>query len=90
MSRSAYAALVSAEINRHKHYPASVSGVTGTVGVVFTVGASGAIVSHTITHSSGNAAFDATVHQMMAASHPPAPPDGSFHGSVNIKFNLPQ
>ncbi|MGO8845838.1 MAG: TonB family protein [Methylocella sp.] len=90
MSNAAYAALVSAEINRHKHYPASAreSGHGGAVGVVFSVGASGAIVSHSITRSSGNSAIDATVHEMMASSHPPPPPGGHFRGSVTISFNL--
>lgn len=90
MSNAAYAALVSAEINRHKHYPAGAreTGATGAVGVVFSIGPSGAIVSHSITRSSGNGAIDGTVHQMMAASHPPPPPGGHFRGSVTISFNL--
>ncbi|GAB1715828.1 MAG: hypothetical protein NTAFB05_08700 [Nitrobacter sp.] len=90
MSRSAYGALVSAEINRHKTYPASArsAGIAGSVGVVFSVGASGAIVSHSITRSSGNGALDAAVHGMMAAAHPPPPPGGHFRGSVTIHFNL--
>lgn len=90
MSNAAYAALVSAEINRHKHYPASArdAGAAGSVGVVFTVSSSGAIVAHTIMHSSGNGAIDAEVHQMMGAAHPPPPPGGSFRGSVTISFNL--
>jgi periplasmic protein TonB len=90
MSNAAYAALVSAEINRHKHYPASArdAGAAGAVGVVFTVGSSGAIVVHSITRSSGNSAIDAEVHQMLAAAHPPPPPGGSFRGRVTISFNL--
>lgn len=90
MSNAAYAALVSAALNRNKHYPAAARevGATGTVGVTFSISSSGAIVAHTITRSSGNSAIDAEVHQMMAATHPPAPPGGSFHGSVAINFNL--
>ena len=90
MSNAAYAALVSADINRHKHYPAYARerGTTGSASVVFSVGPSGAIVSHTITRSSGNGAIDAEVHQMMVASHPPPPPGGRFRGSVAISFNL--
>jgi len=90
-SSAAYAALVSAEINRQKHCPASAreNGTGGAVGVVFSIGSSGAIISHSITRSSGNnSAIDATVHQMLAASHPPHPPGGSFRGSVTISFNL--
>ncbi|QGM99994.1 TonB family protein (plasmid) [Methylocystis parvus] len=90
MSNAAYAALVSAEINRHKHYPPSArqSGSTGSVSVVFSIGPSGAITGHSITRSSGDSAIDAAVHQMMAASHPPPPPGGHFHGSVTISFGL--
>jgi len=90
MSNAAYAALVSAEINRHKHYPAGAreAGAGGAVGVVFSIGPSGAITSHVITRSSGNGAIDATVRQMLAASHPPPPPGGHFRGSVTISFNL--
>lgn len=90
MSEAAYAGIVSAELNRHKIYPseARAEGAQGRVGVVLTIGSSGAIVSHTITRSSGNSAIDAAVHQMVAASHPPPPPNGSFHGSVGINFSL--
>jgi len=90
MSNAAYAALVSAAINRNKHYPSSAreSGATGSVGVVFSISSTGAIVSHTITRSSGNSALDAEVRQMMSSTHPPPPPGGSFRGSVTISFNL--
>ncbi|WP_438501520.1 TonB family protein [Methylosinus sp. 3S-1] len=90
MSKAAYAALVSAEIHRHKHYPASArqSGSTGAVSVIFSIGPSGAIVSHSITRSSGNGAIDAAVHEMLAISHPPPPPGGFFYGNVTISFDL--
>jgi protein TonB len=90
MSNAAYAALVSAEINRHKHYPPSARerGATGSVGVVFSIGPSGAVTSHAITRSSGNGAIDAAVHQMLAVSRPPPPPGGYFRGSVVISFDL--
>jgi protein TonB len=90
VSRSAYAALVSAEINRHKLYPASAreAGVEGSVGMVFAIGPSGAIVSHAITRSSGYGALDAAANQMMAASNPPPPPDGAFQGQIAINFHL--
>ncbi len=90
MSNAAYAALVSAEINRHKFYPAGAraSGANGSVGVTFSIGPSGAIRSHSITRSSGNSALDAAVGQMLASSHPPPPPGGSFYGSTTIHFNF--
>ncbi|MGA2495436.1 MAG: energy transducer TonB [Roseiarcus sp.] len=90
VSRSGYAALVSAEINRHKLYPASAraAGAEGSVAMVFTIGATGAIVSHAITRSSGYGALDAAADQMMATSNPPPPPDGAFHGQIAINFRL--
>lgn len=90
MSNAAYAALVAAEINRHKFYPAGAraSGANGSVGVTFSIGPSGAIRSHSIIRSSGNSALDAAVGQMLASSHPPPPPGGSFYGSTTIHFNF--
>jgi periplasmic protein TonB len=90
MSLSAYGALVSAEVNRHKFYPpdARGAGAFGNVGVVFTIGPAGTVISHSITRSSGNAAIDAAVHAMMAAVQLPAPPGGHFLGSIVIKFSL--
>ncbi|WP_294534216.1 TonB family protein [uncultured Rhodoblastus sp.] len=90
MSPGAYAALLAAEVARHKVYPAAARAAqaTGSVGVAFTVGASGRVVSHSITRSSGNAALDAAVHAMMAAVHAPPPPGGVFRSSTNINFSL--
>ena len=90
MSNSAYAALVAAEINRHKFYPAAAraAGALGSVGVAFSVGPSGAITSHSVTRSSGDSALDAAASQMLAAAHPPPPPGGSFHGATTIHFNF--
>jgi periplasmic protein TonB len=90
MSEAAYAGIVSAELNRHKIYPseARAEGAQGRVGVILTIGPSGAIISHSITRSSGNSAIDAAVHQIVASSHPPPPPGGSFRGSVGINFSL--
>jgi protein TonB len=90
VSRSAYAALVSAEINRHKLYPAGAraAGAEGSVAMVFTIGTAGAIVSHAITRSSGYGELDAAASQMIAAANPPPPPDGAFHGQIAINFHL--
>ncbi|MDN5870951.1 MAG: TonB family protein [Nitrococcus sp.] len=90
MARLSYAALVSAELNRHKIYPASArdAGASGNVAVVLTVGPSGDIIAHRITRSSGNAAIDAAVHTMMTLAQPPPPPGGRFVGSVVIRFQL--
>jgi protein TonB len=89
-SRASYASLLSAELNRHKIYPSSAraAGVTGSVGVAFTVGASGEIVSHAITRSSGSAALDGAVEAMIAAVRAPPPPGGSFHASTTVNFSI--
>ena len=90
MSRGAYAGILAAELRRHQFYPASAraDGVTGSVGVAFTVGASGRVVSQSITRSSGNSALDGTARAMMNAVHTPPPPGGSFSTSTTIRFNL--
>lgn len=87
---ASYASLVAAEIARHKHYPASAreSGVAGSVGVAFTVGGGGTIVSHSIVRSSGHGELDAAVHGMMAAVRLPPPPGGVYRSSISVRFDL--
>jgi protein TonB len=89
-SRASYASLLSAELNRHKIYPSSAraAGVTGSVGVAFTVGASGEVVSHAITRSSGSPALDGAVEAMIAAVRAPPPPGGLFHASTTVNFSI--
>jgi protein TonB len=89
-SRASYASLLAAELNRHKLYPASAraAGVTGSVGVAFTVGAAGEVVSHAITRSSGSSALDRAVEAMVAAVRAPPPPGGSFHASTTVNFSI--
>jgi protein TonB len=89
-ARSNYGSIISAELNRHKTYPAIARsrGDTGSVGVSFMVGGSGRIVSHSVFTSSGSSALDGAVHAMMRAAHAPPPPGGSFHGSIVVRFNL--
>ncbi|MCW2318716.1 protein TonB [Rhodoblastus acidophilus] len=91
-ARVNYGAIISAELNRHKTYPATARerGEFGAVGVAFTVGGDGRIVSHSIISSSGSSALDGAVHGMMRAAHAPPPPSGSFHGSIVVRFNLSQ
>ena len=90
MSLGAYAALLAAEVARHKVYPAAARAAqaTGSVGVTFTVGPSGRVVSHSITRSSGNGLLDGAVHAMMAAVHAPPPPGGVFRSSTTVNFSL--
>jgi len=89
-SRASYAALLSAELNRHKIYPsaARAAGVTGSVGVAITVGPSGDVISHAITRSSGSADLDGAVEAMMAAVRAPPPPDGFFRTSTTVNFRI--
>jgi protein TonB len=89
-SRASYASLLSAELNRHKIYPyaARAAGVAGSVGLAFSVGASGEVVSHAITRSSGSPALDGAVEAMVAAVRAPPPPGGSFHASTTVNFSI--
>jgi len=90
MSRGAYAGLVSAELRRRQFYPASAraAGVTGSVGVAFTIGASGRVTSQSITSSSGNSALDSAARTIMHAIHTPAPPGGSFSTATTLRFHM--
>jgi protein TonB len=89
-ARASYASLLSAELNRRKIYPysARAAGVTGSVGLAFSVGAAGEVVSHAITRSSGSAALDGAVEAMVAAVRAPPPPGGSFHASTTVNFSI--
>jgi protein TonB len=89
-SRASYASLLSAELNRHKIYPyaARAAGVTGSVGLAHSVGASGEVVSHAITRSSGSPALDGAVEAMVAAVRAPPPPGGLFHASTTVNFSI--
>lgn len=82
---AAYASTIYAEIARHKN--SSGISASGSVGVAFTIDASGRIVSHTITQSSGSAELDARANAMMQAVQAPPPPGGSFRGRITIRFN---
>ncbi len=87
---AAYAALIAAEIERHKYYPpaAREAGLSGTVSVAFTIGPSGTVVSHAVTRSSGAPALDAVVPSMMAATRVPPPPGGRFRGTIAVRFSV--
>lgn len=87
-ARAGYGALVSAEINRHKHYPAAARerGEIGSVVVTFVVGPTGAIVAHALRRSSGSSALDAAAEAMLEASRAPPPPGGRFNGVIDIVF----
>jgi protein TonB len=90
MSPTAYAGLVVAELNRKKFFPAAAraAGITGSVGVAFTIGPSGRVVSQSITRSSGNGALDGAAHAILSSLHTPPPPGGRFSTATSIRFNL--
>jgi protein TonB len=90
MSTAGYAALVAAELNRHKAYPeaARASGASGSVGVAFTIGPSGHATGIAVTSSSGNAALDSAARQAVASIRVPPPPGGLFRTATTIRFSL--
>ena len=90
MSSASYAVLLAAELRRHTFYPAAARavGATGSVGVAFTVGPSGRVISQSVTRSSGNAALDSAAHAILSAIHTPPPPGGRFSTSTNLRFNF--
>jgi len=90
VSRADYAGLLLAEVNRHRFYPsaARAEGATGGVGVAFTVGPSGRVISHSITRSSGHAALDSAARAILSAVQAPPPPGGRFSTSTTIRFHL--
>lgn len=87
---ASYAARVAGELERHKRYPAEARAARfeGTVVLAFVIGPAGAIVSHSIARSSGNAALDAAVHAMVAAARFDPPPGGRFASSIPIRFKM--
>jgi periplasmic protein TonB len=90
VARASYAALLAAEIARHKAYPeaARAAGVTGSVGVALTAGPWGRIVSHAITRSSGYVALHREVDATMAEVQAPPPPGGIFRAGLTIHFGF--
>lgn len=88
LSLSRYAAIVSAEINRHKHYPkeARLRDERGVVGVAFTIEQSGRVISSTVTKSSGSKTLDGAASNMVATARLPPPPGGKFRGEILITF----
>jgi periplasmic protein TonB len=90
VSRGDYAGLLLAEVNRHRFYPsaARAEGATGGVGVAFTIGPSGRVVSQAITRSSGHAALDAAARAILSAVQAPPPPGGRFSTNTIIRFHL--
>ena len=89
-ARASYGAIVMAKINAAKFYPTAArsSGVTGIVGVQFTINALGQMVSAHVIHSSGHDILDQAALDILRSLELPAPPAGSFSANTNIKFTL--
>ncbi|ACA15070.1 TonB family protein [Methylobacterium sp. 4-46] len=87
---AAYGAILKAEINRHKSYPAAARDrqASGVVMVSFAIGPSGRIASAAIGRSSGDPALDAAALQAVRAASPPPPPGGHFSGRIAIEYAL--
>ncbi len=90
MSQSAYASLVSAQINAHKTYPslAREQGISGVVNIAFKIGRAGRVHSAIVTKSSGSSVLDSSAKQAVLAIALPPPPDGQFSSSVPIRYGL--
>jgi protein TonB len=86
ISAADYGSLVSAEIRRHSHYPASASPATGTVLLSFTIGSAGRVTSSSIVQSSGHGVLDSAARQTLAALSLPPPPGGRFTRTVPLHF----
>ena len=89
-ARANYGAIVMAKINAAKFYPAAArsSGVTGVVGVQFSINALGKVISAHVTRSSGHDLLDQAALDILRSLDLPPPPAGSFSANNNIKFTL--
>ena len=87
-SRSAYSGEVSSIIRSRLFYPESARsrGARGVVGVSFSIGASGAVTSFTITRSSGDRELDAAARSLVQGSRFPPPPGGSIHIATSFNY----
>ncbi len=79
---------MSAAIRSRLFYPpaARARGAKGVVGVTFVVGASGALASFVITHSSGDDDLDAAARTLVESTHFPPPPGGSARVSTSFNY----
>jgi protein TonB len=89
MSVANYGSLVITALKRLQVYPSSAreAGITGSVAISFTIGASGRVTRSSI-RTSGHGMLDAVARQMLASLHVPPPPGGVFSGSTTIRFSL--
>jgi periplasmic protein TonB len=87
-SQSGYIAEISAAIRNRLFYPpaARARGAKGVVGVAFTIGASGALTSFAITHSSGDEDLDGAARTLVHSTPFPPPPGGPVHVATSFNY----
>jgi TonB family protein len=66
--------------------PARLRGARGVAGVIFTIGASGAVTSFAITRSSGDHDLDAAARSLVQGGRFAPPPGGSAHISTGFNY----
>ncbi len=90
VAMASYGALISAELNKRKTFPAAAraSGARGTVLVEFTIDAEGRVAHHKVVRSSGFESLDGAAREMFARAPFPRPPRGAFTASVPIRFEM--
>ena len=81
-ARATYASKVLQEIRAHRISTLDV----GSVGVSFTIDASGEMVSVAIVRSAGKSELDSAALRMVRSARPGPPPDGVFSGTTTINF----
>jgi protein TonB len=79
-----------AELNLRKRYPeaARPARLTGVVMAAFTIGANGQVSAISIMQSSGHAALDVAVRQLITALTLPPPPAGPIRVDVPVEFKV--
>ena len=87
---SKYRDVVMAELNLRKRYPeaARPARLTGVVMAAFTIGANGQVSAISIMQSSGHAALDGAVRQLITALTLPPPPGGPIRVDVPVEFKV--
>jgi protein TonB len=61
--------------------------VNATVGLSFTIDASGRVTSSAITRASGDFKVDAALRRMITSASFPPPPGGRFTGAVTVRIH---
>jgi protein TonB len=80
-----YRSVVNARLAaRRSAIQSRAAGARGRVVIFFTIGASGSVVSASVSQSSGNAKLDSVARAIIASTSFPPPPGGSYRNGVPI------